>query len=284
MTALPTPDELLALPEVAVPVRRDGWGRPMVPDPSTGKVRAWTRATTLASTIADRYGLEQWGKRMVVAGMAAKQRELVLRAVAAGDDKKALQAVADDALAAAGAGDARDAGSALHRILERRALGEELEVPEPFTADVAAYDAAWQRHGLAVVPGWVERFVVNTELEAAGTPDLLVDWPERPREYVQDATPVIADIKTGRDIVEYGALEISAQLATYANASHWWDGEKLHPMPEVDKEVGIVLHMPAGRGTCTAYAVDLVEGYKDAKLSYLVRARRKGASSRFRQL
>src|SRR5690606_2671448 len=43
--------------------KRDRYGRYLIPDPATGKERAWMRATTLADTLDDRYNLELWKLR-----------------------------------------------------------------------------------------------------------------------------------------------------------------------------------------------------------------------------
>lgn len=249
-------------------IKRDRWGRPMIPDPTTGKVRAWTRTTTLASTLSDRHALEQWSQRNIVRGFALNET-LVLRAVAAGDDRDALGQVAQAALDAAKSSEAAAVGTALHTITERMDAGEEVDVPESFRADVNAYRAALADAELEVVPGWIERFVVTPEVEAAGTADRL---------YVSTAgvsLPMIGDLKTGGNAIKFGMVEIAAQLAIYSRASHWWDGEKLHAMPPVDQAAGIVAHMPARGGECTLYVVDLMRGWEIAKLCYEARKWRK---------
>ena len=253
---------------MATEIKRDRWGRPQIPDPATGKVRAWTRATTLAGTISDRFGLERWAQRNIVRGIALNEN-LVLRAVAAGEDKDALSKVAEAAMAAAGSSEASAIGTALHAIAERLDAGESVEIPTTFRSDVEAYQAALKAADLQTVPGWIERFVVVPEVEAAGTPDRLF-------EVVNEiGLPMIGDLKTGADQLKYGAVEIAAQLAIYSRASHWWDGEKLHAMPKVDQAVGIVAHMPAREGRCVLYVVDLHRGWEIAKLCYEARKWRK---------
>lgn len=257
----------------------------MVPDPATGRVRPWTRATTLAGTIADRYALEKWGQRQVVAGMA-RQRSLLVQAVAAGDDKDALERVVDGALAAMTTTESADVGIAIHRIAERIDSGETVDVPQEYERDVFAYREACERHGIEVVDGWLERFVVCPEVGAAGTPDRLVTWAavDGPSHERNPALPIIADIKTGASVIRYGGLETAAQLAIYAHASHWWDGRRLQPMPEVDQRYGLVLYMPAGMGKCTVYTVDLELGWKAARIAAAVRELRKLGEQVFTEL
>lgn len=239
-------------------VKRDHYGRPMIPDPETGKVRPWTRVTTIAGTISDRYNLERWSRRNLIKGFA-KRNDLLIRAAAAGDDKKTLDEIADVAMEAGGASEAASIGTALHRILERLDLGEDVDVPDGFRADIDAYRAAMAQASLTVKPGWVERFVVIPELGAAGTPDRLLE----PSDV---ALPVIGDLKTGKDQIKFAFMEIAVQLAIYSRATHWWDGEQFHPMPPVDQNVAVVAHMPAREGRCDLYGVDLRRGWQIAQL------------------
>src|SRR5215472_1429035 len=108
---------------------RDRYGRYILPDPKTGKRRSWTRATTWAQTIADTYALNQWQKRMVALGLA--QRPDLLAQVAT--------VLEPDAEEHAGASQRSNLGTALHSFLEHLDLGREVQVPEPWDQDVAAY-------------------------------------------------------------------------------------------------------------------------------------------------
>jgi hypothetical protein len=251
-----------------VVIHRDNYGRPKIPDPVTGKMRTWTRATTLASTIADRYGLEKWAQRELVRGFAIRGEKLLLQAAAAGEDKSALTRVVDAALEAAQSSSSAEIGTALHRIAERIDAGEEVDIPPAYKPDIDAYRKALVDNDVKVVDGWLERFVVVPEVEAAGTLDRLM--------YVQGYfLPMIGDLKTGSDPLKYGAVEIAAQLAIYSRATHYWDGEKHHPMPKVDQDFGLVAHMPAGKGRCDLYLIDLKQGWEIVKLCASARAARK---------
>jgi hypothetical protein len=249
-----------------VEIERDGWGRPILPDPISRNRRAWTRVTTLANTISDRYALEQWSQRQLVKGFVANE-DLLLRAAAAGDDRDELTRVVEAALDAARSSSAADKGTAVHRLTERLDAGEDVTVPRDYAADVEAYTAALREHQIKVLPGWIERFVLNRDLESGGTPDRLVSSP------LSDL-PMIFDLKTGANAVRYSSVEIAAQLTIYAWASHWWDG-RWHEMPEIDRDIGIVLHLPVGTGQATVYKVDLVKGRQIVRVSSEVRDARK---------
>ena len=61
-TAVTVTDQFAA-PATSFEPKHDRWGRYLLPDPETGAERAWTRATTVARTLADEYGLTKWKLR-----------------------------------------------------------------------------------------------------------------------------------------------------------------------------------------------------------------------------
>jgi hypothetical protein len=86
---------------------------------------------------------------------------------------------------------------------------------------------------------------------------------------------------TGKDL-SYGWLEISVQLATYANATIRFDKEKKEwiEMPgPMDLDVALVVHLPATEPgetvKATMYAVDIAAGKEMAQLCTDVRQARK---------
>ncbi len=79
---------------------------------SKTKFKPWTRATTVASTLEDRYGLERWAKRNVVLGIAARPDLYALAASAKPEDKDLLHSIVDDAEEAAKARSGANLGNA----------------------------------------------------------------------------------------------------------------------------------------------------------------------------
>jgi hypothetical protein len=259
-------------------VPRDRWGRYQLPDPVTGKTRAWTRVTTIAGTLKDRFGLEKWAQRNLVYGLGQAPHLVAKAAAATLDDVKTLEQVADRALEVAGSQSGADVGQALHTFTERIDAGEDVKVPPPYDRDVAAYMSTMRTAGIRVVPGWIERIVCIPELGVAGTVDRLVTGPWGP-------TPCVGDLKTAADkiyngrptntVVTYGSVDIPLQLALYAHARYWWDNGQWRAMPEVDKTCGIVMHVPAGSGQCRLYEVDLAAGWDAVQMAIAVRDWRK---------
>jgi len=254
--------------------KRDRWGRPLMPDPITGEERAWTRATTIANTLSDPWGLVDWKMRMVAKGVATRDD---LRALASAlpldSGKKQLNEVAQDAIEYAGGSSGRNMGTALHEWTAQSDRGEAPEVPSPWDRDLEAYHAALELYGVRIIPGLVEQIVCIPDLGVAGTFDRIVAW---------DPSAYIADVKTAAGL-DYSWLEIAVQLALYANASYIWDPNpdiggddgSWDEMPAVDRTQGLVMHLPAGQARCDLFWVDLEIGWEAVTLAVDVREWRK---------
>jgi hypothetical protein len=248
---------------------RDQYGRYKIPHPETGKAQAWTRATTFASSIADTYGLDQWRKRMVVHGLAHRA-DLYAEAASISDPdaaKDKLGKIAEAAIQAAGASAKARLGTALHSFAEQVDAGATVEIPAPWDADIAAYRATMAGFGAQIDPAHIERIVTVPALGVAGTFDRLVTLNGR---------LYVGDLKTGRDL-SYSWHEIAIQLALYAGAATIWDptsGTHL-PMPAVDQERALVMHLPVGTAQCTLYWIDLAAGREAIALCQQVRTWRK---------
>lgn len=257
-------------------IRRDRWGRYLIPHPDTGKPQAWTRATTLAGTLADRYGLEQWAKRNVVLGIGARHDLYTLAASCTPDDRDELNRIVRQAEDAAKGQAGANSGTAMHRLTERLDRGQPVDTTDPHLAgDLNAYRTTMDTAGIRVArtadgSAWIERVLVVPEIDVAGTCDRVClhdHWP----------LPRIADLKTAKDVLRYGMVEIALQLAIYAHATHWYDPatNQLHPMPAIDQERALVMHLPVGQATCQLYDVDIAAGWQAVQLAVAVRDWRK---------
>jgi hypothetical protein len=122
-----------------------------------------------------------------------------------------------------------------------------------------------------VFPEFVERVVVLDDYQAAGTSDNLA-------LEVPGFGLVVGDLKTGADL-RYSWQSIAVQLAAYANADAMYTqgdaadggGDRREPMPPVSKEVGLVIHLPAGEARCELHLVDLVAGWEAFQMSMDIR-------------
>lgn len=255
--------------------RRDSYGRYLLPHPDTGVEQAWTRATTIAGTLSDRYALEAWAQRNTVRGIGLRPDLYALAASSTADDKSTLNRIVKQAQEAAHASSSANLGTALHRLTERIDTGELLDVPGEWRADVDAYLGTFADNGLKIHS--IESIAVDPGLGVAGTFDRIVEL---------NGSLYIADLKTGANTITYGTGEIAIQLALYAGSSHMWNGEHMAlasghgtygytAMPPVNQDVGLIIHLPIGSGTCNLYWVDLEVGRIGVNLAMGVRDYRK---------
>jgi hypothetical protein len=267
----------------------DRWRRYRLPHPVSGKADGWTRATTFAKSISDTYTLSQWSQRMVGIGLAQRHDLLMAIASTPVEDREHLNKLTEEAKNAAGAKIGANLGTALHSFTEMIDRGESPVIPPPYRPHVAAYQALLEEYGLEVLD--IERVVLCLQYDdkgVAGTYDRVVRFSRDVtvevaggvRHTFRKGSAAILDLKTGKTM-EYGGLEIAIQLATYANAEHRWDKRELAWLPaiEVDRDVALVVHLPATAPGETVeaamLAVDIKAGHELASLCTQVRRARK---------
>lgn len=272
--------DVFADPAGSYEVKRDQWGRYLLPDPYEGHERPWTRASTLARALADEYNLTGWKLRMVAIGIARNADlaagVLAIRDPEESESKKTLKELVGKAMERAESSRGATLGTALHNFTHRLDRGEPLAMlraPEPLDKDLVEYQATLTRYGLGVVPDLIERIVVCPELGAAGTFDRILSQTPGP---FSPCPLTVSDLKTGKT-VEWSWLEWAIQLAIYANATHMWDpaAQAYIPMPPrevLDRDRALIVHLPVGKATGTVYGVNLIEGYEAAKLAERVRS------------
>ena len=232
--------------------RRDRWGRPYIVPPDGGKEVAYTRATTVAKTLDDLYGLMGWKQRQTAVGLA--QREDLLLAVRASDgDRTVLDEVVGQAMTAAESSKGAITGTAIHALTEKLDRGEELPdgLDDNTVSMLGAYRRIVEEHRLK--PVHIEALTVNDEHRIAGTPDRIWRHP--------DGWLTIGDLKTGRDL-SYSSGTIAQQLAIYANSS-LYEPATGHRHPHgADTKTAHVIHLPAERpGEASLYRVNIEAGW-----------------------
>lgn len=261
-------------------VKHDRWGRYLLPSPYTGNQRPHTRVTTFARTILDSYALNQWEKRMVAKGMSLRPDlvELASSLEVSGpkkdEDKSHLDKLVEKAKDAAGGNVAAHRGTSIHSFSEKidAAQISVQDVPERQRPDLIAYQECMKAHQLTIVPELLERIVCLPQYEVAGRLDKVV--------LESDGTPVIADVKSGQDLSHKGKrLEIAIQLACYAHGINTSGVRNLkkrtwESVPKVREDYALVIHIPAGSGSCEILAIDIRSGWEAVKLCAEVRDRR----------
>ena len=233
-----------------VDIPRDRFGRPMIMPAKGTKRIPYRRCTTFVGCLDDMNGLLKWNARQVALGMGQRSDLVLAAAAAKPDDKKTLHDIAEKAKDAAKSSAAADIGTALHSLTERIDRGEPLgHVPAEFEADLEAY----QRATAGIEWVGIETFRVHDEWQVAGTADRIGRFPHSDRLR-------IADLKTGS--VDY-PHKMAMQLAMYARMTPYditTDKRTTDP-GEMDHNTGVIIHLPAGKGECTLYEIDIMKGW-----------------------
>lgn len=260
MTALDATNDLLNATPASKPEPVVQNGKYVIPRGG----EKFTRCTTFASSLDDRYSLERWQQRMVGTGLVQRPDLYALWAANV-DDRDELNELCEQAIEAAKASAGANLGTALHAFAEQIDRGETPVIPSPWDQDIAAYTACLEANGVRVDPALMEGVVVCRPLAVAGRFDRIVTIDGFPK-------PFIADLKTGS--IGYAMNTIAIQLAIYANADELYDPDTdvLTPMPDVDLEQAVVIHLPAGTATCTLHMVDIKAGWEAAQLCNRVRS------------
>lgn len=268
------------------PVERDRWGRYRLPRPSAPErgVISWQRATTLAKMASDMNGIMNWKMRYVAKGVALRTDLYALASATDVNDKNTFDRLTEDAFKAAGGDSAATTGTAVHTYTEIVDEGGDPNVPDLWKADVSCYKRLVTVNGLEFPKTGIERIVVNEALAVAGTFDRIARVTKPLRVQVgkdrfvnlKVGEWVVLDLKTGQNL-EYGWRDIAVQLSIYANADAMWNPvtKLFEDLPNLNKLVGLVVHLPAGRGEATLYGVDLERGIQGANLCAMIRDWRK---------
>lgn len=274
-------------PAIRTEPRRDQWGRYLVVPPGKSKPIGYTRVTTVAKTLDDGGGLLPWKATLAMTGLMRRQglrgkfEALMSQHPDKGpwygstDSKKQAKKLVEECAKAGGSTDRADLGTALHSIVEQINKGQAPLMVQPETqADTDAYRAATE--DMIIDARFCELVVVLDEWRVAGSPDMLrVAVPGLGED-------VVADLKTG-DNLDYSWQSIAVQMAAYANASSVYiqgnadDGseDERSLMPPISRDVGLVIHLPAGQARCDLYTVDLASGWKAFQRSMWTRDWRK---------
>jgi hypothetical protein len=267
--------------------RRDRWGRYLVVPPKGGKPVGYTRVSTIAKTLDDGTALGPWKATASVVGafrrpgLMARWQALIAEHAdpwyGSDQSKAECKRLVEECMQAGGSTDRASIGSSLHKLCELHDLGASPMVVDPTTAaDLAAYREAVTAAGITFDADGIERTVVLDDHQVAGMVDRhAVKVPGR-------RLPVIADLKTGSSL-DFSGGSIAVQLAAYANASAGYvqgarasgaDDARI-ALPAVDREVALVIHLPAGEARCVLQWIDIAKGWDAFQQAMAVREWRK---------
>lgn len=248
-----------------------------------------TRVSSLAKVLGDTENLTKWKMRMTAHGLGLRPDLYALACSADKDDKRTLDDLCRDAMQSVPS--AANYGTAIHKATEDADAGKSYNLPEDLRGDVRAYLAVRDKWGLKPMPEYIEATLVNNRLSVAGTTDRFYQATQKTVEMIDLAVAeinerrerqgapllestvkkgslLVGDVKTGR--VDYGADSMPIQLYTYASAEQLahdtGDGRhfKLMPAPHVDQSIGLIIHVPAGKGQAIVHLADLEHGERGA--------------------
>lgn len=257
---------------------RDRHKRPLIRPRDGGELVPHTRMSTLSGYVCDKSAITTWEENLLARGLAANEDLCALIASLPPlnglkvskdslsreqkrqdkDTKAKLREYVDAAKDAAGRWYKARYGTAIHGFIEQ---ADWTDAPERMKPDIASALAAFEEHGCEVIAH--ERFAVNEVLQAAGSFDYLI---RHPRFGI-----VPGDCKTGTDAHQHG-MEHAVQLAGYVNGELYdWDTETRTPLESltggeaINRDVGLLVHVPLGAGKTGLYPINLSFGLEVAK-------------------
>jgi hypothetical protein len=170
----------------------------------------------------------------------------------------------------AGRGDrAADIGTALHAMSERwEDPADDFKPPELYAKSLRVYSETLETFGL--VSDMMEYTVVSRKWGAAGTADRLYRTTKplmTPDGEMHPAgTLFVGDLKTGAKL-DFSLPGYTVQMAIYADGE-LYDvvSDEFLPTPPINRDWGILVHLPAGETYCQIIWCDLGVGEHGALL------------------
>ena len=257
--------------------------------PGLGRAEAPLRVSVVAKVMDDPHLLTLWKLRQLLIGIKKNPKLLngitdrMLEEVAnhrrvptSWRTKNKLNQIAAKALDLAGSKDGAEAGTAFHDMMEIIDAGgqivERRDLADDDRAMILGYQRVCRYNRIKFAPEWIERVVAIPEFNLVGRLD---------RIGLDDGTPRIMDIKS-QATMDFGHISLAVQLACYSHASFMLDQSegpgrwKWVPMPEIDKDLGVVLWTPSTKpGVAEAFNVDLAAGWDLARESVKILENRK---------
>ena len=270
-------------------------GRYKLPDPDTGQDTLFTRVSTIAKMLEDTYHLDQWKDRMLAKGLAMRPDLVMLAGATPLEDKRTFTDLTRSSRDTAGGSEGANHGTAFHSLTELVDRGQ--PTPQGTHPDnvkrLELYKQRLEEWQLQVIPGWMERVVLNREHRIVGRTDralfaqnmsLLLNETYRlvgpeapPPPIVPPTASIIGDVKSQKSM-DFGCMAIAMQLAIYAHADLVWNeetGQWDEPDVELNQDVAVVMHVPSDRIAADIHVIDIARGWELVQMAMDIRAARK---------
>ncbi len=252
--------------------------------PGEDRAQSWTRASSLKDILSDKKGLELWGLRQTLIGIAMRpsliaqlQEEIAAEEIDfdSKEIKNWLNSIAEQAMETSKSFEGSKIGTAFHNAAEIYDAQDSFKITELMDGldnqqaeMLFAYSKMLGTHKIRPVKSLMERVICVPELKVAGRLD---------RVYQDiDGVRRIGDLKSQKwEPGRYDSISLCVQLAIYANATWMLDEEKWEWIPfpaDIDKSKGIIAWVPRTEpGRADVYDLDLEWGWKLAKAAFRIR-------------
>lgn len=257
-------------------------GAPMIVD-KEGKNRRLSRPSSWGKVLDDENALVNWKIDRACEGVAKDPALQARYAAVKPDDRETFKNLRELAINAGRGDQAADIGTALHAMSERwEDPADDFQPPEQFAKRLTQYSETLEAFGL--VSELFEYQVVSLHWGAAGTADRLYRTTKElvapSGEIIPVGTLLVGDLKTGKKL-DYSLPGYCVQMALYA------DGElydvvqdEFLPTPEINRDWGLLVHLPADGDFCEIIWCDMGVGELGASLVQQVKEwRRKWKSA-----
>lgn len=226
----------------------------------------YTRASSLASYIANFKALHTWQMRRLTKGLALRPDLMAMAAALPrfeNDSKKdrltnvRLDEILEQAIEYGQVHEQANWGTAIHSFTDPH--GDRSHIPAEMKADVESFATTVERLGIKILD--TEIFCANDRLKGAGTVDHVL--------YVPGYGKILGDKKTG----DLKPLEYAVQFATYRFGERYnWETDERTPWDEdLNADFAFVIDIPAGKGKTEFHLLDLRYGLEMAEIAGRVR-------------
>lgn len=261
-------------------------GTPAVMKEDGSKRERYSRPSGAGKILDDTTALDKWKTRTALQG-AAHNTSILPAIIAAGDDKKLLNELAEKAIERGKGSDLADHGTALHKLTEQIDSGEvELDsLPDNLAKRMAEYLACLDTFGLKPIAEYIEVQFVCDELRYAGTGDRIylatkqLQTPDGGT--IEPGDLVGGDLKTNKGDLKWSLHSYEIQSWLYfGKKSKPFDvtTEKRLPRPrKLRADWSVLVHLPSvnedggdGEG-CDIIWMDMKRGETGARLARSVK-------------
>jgi hypothetical protein len=234
-----------------------------------GKNKRLSRPSSWGKILDDENALVNWKIDRAAEGVAKDPALQARYSAVKPDDRATFKELRELAINAGRGDQAADIGTALHAMSERwEDPDDEFEPPEEYARSLRAYSKTLDEFGL--VSELIEYQVVSLKWGAAGTADRCykatkpIMTPDG--EVHPPGTLFLGDLKTGKKL-DFSLPGYTVQMAIYADGQLYdVANDEFLPTPPINRDWGILVHLPAGEEFCQLIWCDLGVGELGARL------------------